>query len=412
MNSDLNPSIINKVYALPSVAALLMVIYVLQGYIITNANPLLGISIILLIMHILIRRNMSLNIRNIDVLWLLFAASLIGGALLSINQVQGVKFGFNILILVLAMLLLSNVNGWQRFFMKCLWIFSFIHVMGTILAFIVPDMVSNFNRLILSPVEFELNQYFLYHYGGNPGITGQIGLNAWFISIFISVAFSFLLTSNKKKLLHGLFLLVGFFALLLANKRGLLVGNILAMLTVTWALGLVEKNIIKRTLTILVLVFIPVIISLVIFPEAQSVFNRLIHSENLLTGRGTIYKDLIYYFSSSPLFGVGTSSIVLLIGEAGHNVYLQVLAENGIWGLTIFLLSISLAFNRTLKLIKFLIKNEGSTGITQVIISLYIQVIFILYAFSGNPLYNYQFISIYLFILALEGSYKNFLISK
>lgn len=411
MINDMNSISKAHIFNLPSIAAVLLAVYILEGYILTNANPILGLSMIILIIHILMRRNITLSFKNTDILWLMFSMVLIIGGLLSINVDQGIKFGFNILILVITMLLLSNANGWQRGFYKAIWICSLIHVVATLLAFAFPLWISNISRILLTSSEYELNQYFLFKYGGNPGITGQIGLNAWFISIFIAVSFSSLIVLKKKKLFNSLFLFVALFTLLLANKRGLFIGNILAILVVTWSLGIIEKKLIKRILTIIFLIIGIISIIVTFVPDAQIVLNRLNQADNFFTGRDIIYQEMFHYFGESPFIGVGTYSIVKLIGEAGHNVYLQVLAENGLLGFLLFIFAILIVLFRTFRKIKYLNQNNISGMKETLIFSLYIQILFIVYSFSGNPLYNYQFISIYLFVIAIEGSITKKLIN-
>ncbi|WP_394121301.1 O-antigen ligase family protein [Planococcus donghaensis] len=407
MKSEVNGSIDMKVYILPKIAVILLAIYVLEGYMLTNANPLLGLSILMLTIHILSRKNVEISIKKSHMLWISFSIVLIAGSSLSVNINEGLKFGFYIFGLVVTMIILSNSNNWQNSFYKAVWFFSLIHVVATLLAFAFPYWISGVSSFLLNSVDFELNQYFIFQYGGNPGITGQIGLNAWFISIFIATAFSSVITSSKRKWINSLLLFLALFALLLANKRGLIIGNLIAILVISSSLGFFNKKALKRIIPTLFLIsgLIGVIIAYV--PEAQVVINRFNQTSNFLTGRESIYQDMFTYFSENPILGVGTFSIVKLVGEAGHNVYLQVLAENGLLGFLLLMSAIVVSLLNTFRNLYYLRKNENRKKKKVLIFSLYIQILFIIYSLSGNPLYNYQFISIYLFAISTEISVIN-----
>lgn len=63
--------------------------------------------------------------------------------------------------------------------------------------------------------------------------------------------------------------------------------------------------------------------------------------KNILSGRNLIWQEAIYLISEKPVFGYGTGTLLANISDinvSAHNLYLQISIQNGILGLSMFLI--------------------------------------------------------------------------
>ena len=167
----------------------------------------------------------------------------------------------------------------------------------------------------------------------------------------------------------------------------------------------------------LTLAVIVVIIYFIILyhPATQGLVEKMAALENaddVSNGRLASWKMTIEIWKTSPLLGVGTNALVNVYGLSSHNVYLQVLAEMGIFGACayIFLLASTLkqslhTYGQLLQEPAFTQKNKAIAGT-----SIYMQVLLIVYSFFGNPLYDIMFMLPYtLFVAAMESYNRTYL---
>ena len=107
---------------------------------------------------------------------------------------------------------------------------------------------------------------------------------------------------------------------------------------------------------------------------------------NITTGRDVFYEKAISNFLQSDfknyLIGKGTASAYLINGTGLHNVFLQILYDNGIFVILIFL--------------SFFVLNLKNAVKKRYFISISMQLVFLIYCMSGNPLYDYYFFIPYL----------------
>ena len=100
-----------------------------------------------------------------------------------------------------------------------------------------------------------------------------------------------------------------------------------------------------------------------------------------MSNRDVLWNKMMILFKSNPLFGIGLYSTDTILGMTGHNIYIQLFCENGIFGALVWL---ALLF-RSLKLV---IKNKLNNDI---VAFSRISILFILaYGFLGNPIYEIQ----------------------
>lgn len=122
---------------------------------------------------------------------------------------------------------------------------------------------------------------------------------------------------------------------------------------------------------------------------ARVTVSRFIIDENFDNGRIVRYSAILDSLRSNFLFGAGTGSVNEIIGGGGHNIYLTVLLENGVIGALFFIAVLIMQIKTTISVAFRLSKlPDSSNYIALVSFSLFLQVFFITYGMSGNPLYD------------------------
>lgn len=341
--------------------------------------------------------------------WILFVSAIILSSIFSNPPPKTHNFLFMSIIILIIKLILDNELDWQSYFIKILAIFAAINVIATLISVMTPNTMILYAKKVFSGEALE--KYMdLFNSGSYPGINGQTGINGYFISLFIAYIVAEILT-NPHKVLNYILLVFSIIALLLTNKRSFLLGNIIAAFILFCQNTLSEKHK-GRNLIIFAAILI---ICLLIFKYSPAVngvlekMNALEKNGDITNGRSASWEETINIFKKKPFFGVGAASLEIVYGVSTHNVYLQVLAEMGIYGFitfVIFLLSsLKCSFKTYTSMVKYNLVNEKKiSGM-----ALYIQILFIIYCFSGNPLYGINFVIPYIMATSVSKSYSNFL---
>lgn len=250
--------------------------------------------------------------------------------------------------------------------------------------------------------------------GYRAGLADHYSQNGIFISIVIMGLGSFLVAyfNKKSKSSKILVLLIMFIlsnvTMLLTSKRGPFIFSAVTLIII-YFMGSnekISKNIIKFML-ILVAVVVLILIAINYIPELSITFERLVDSGNdeNSQARFEMWKLAFKIFKENPIIGEGTYSYreeyALTFPSFDdryshlntHNVYLQVLAENGIIGFGLFLLASTFSIIKTLKLIFELkkLKNLSLTLYATVLFALSMQIYFFIYSTTGNCLYDIVF---------------------
>lgn len=289
------------------------------------------------------------------------------------------------------------LNEWYEHAFLIIIVFGGIHVVSTLYAFALPDSFQEiiFNRL---PAFFRTTVVPLR---GIQGITNQTALNAFYISIFISVFVVFLFSSFRYRGPAIFFLIFAIFALLLTFKRAFLIANLSAVLALALTKAPTLAKFIKKFLlsAFVLLVFAVGVCSF--FPESVSLFMRL---DSGSSGRTELYGIAFAMINESPIWGHGFRAYAAKYGIAVHNIYLQLWCDLGVVGLLFFLCFVFLNLNRIVKSIKSSKKFYNNYLIRPLYWSLYVQVFFLIYGFFGNPTEDFFIFVIYILASSIPYS--------
>lgn len=390
--------------------AVLMVFFATSGALIYKIIPMVlmrnSLALLLLAMVIL-----GLNGHNVDKKTFFMVVFLIIISLynnytiknMAFNTDNGVKY-----ISFIAMLLLCCFASvkiyWVKTYLKLSLPIYYIYGAATIIFIFTPDF---YKENIVPLFSFNTDRLIAWYDAGcMPGLTSHYSTNGMFLSIGILIIFSRMLLFKRKKIDYFFFFGM-VIALICTGKRAHTLFVLAAMLLLYYYNSgkKIESRIVK-IIGVSIVVFIVLYISYKYLEPFKKLVIRFIDafdSEDVTNHRVRWWKLAIQYFKSNPVLGIGWGQFYTLCGRVTryyantHNVYLQLLCETGIVGFTVYMWWIIKTFFTTVKLFKNS-RSDMSKSVDEEItdkekrfylgFSLSYQTFFILYCFTGNPLYD------------------------
>lgn len=258
-------------------------------------------------------------------------------------------------------------------------------LLGCVLQLVAPELLVAINRVTLGESKFAIFSDF-YSWGGMVGFSYQTGVTGYYLGVLIGFVVCLLLFDEHLRRLKKCVLTIAYcgivMLILLTLKRSVLL--LVAVLTYAFLCYKNRKNL--RKIVGMSGLFVLLVVILLCCTDAGKALIKRTLGSNPLSGRSEIYAQMIELICEKPVFGHGFGSTLAYIQKFrnGHNIYLQVLMENGIVGFlvlgTVFAYNFALTY-RTLK-------KHGPGERCSVVISLYIQLYFLGIGFFGNPLYD------------------------
>ena len=365
------------------------VLFAFFGYALKISEPAQGlISMCLAILCIILSKAKTIKVTKDDKLWIIYTILIFLSLLFSINISNSISYIIMFCSLVIFKIIIDNLELPMEKVKKIIICIGLVHVFATIFYLLIPNVIQIIASRILTNPSYIYNVN-LFRHGMIAGIASEHGANA----IFISIVLSFIIAKSitKPNFLNLVLTVMCIIALLLTGKRGPLIANIIAFLMIFIKYNIHNKKVIKTFL--IFCVFICILVGILSrIPATNIVFERYIESvENneLLTGREDFYNVQISSIKNHFFTGIGIRGVHELIGNNdGHNIYLQVFAELGIFGIIILLCILLTNYVKALKA-----KNNES-----ILTSVYFQTFFIIYGISGNPMYLFTTLAIYFVI--------------
>ena len=157
------------------------------------------------------------------------------------------------------------------------------------------------------------------------------------------------------------------------------------------------------------------------FIENASLFenSRLLHrfaqtvsdardGENWSSDRDILANIAVELFKSNPLSGIGVGQYHVLSGEDTdvHNSYLQVLCEQGIFGFVLFIIPLMFCLIRTISYMRY--RKYSESTLRYLKFSLFVQLYFVMYAFTGNVVVDPGNFCMYFMAIAVFVSIEAF----
>ncbi|MGN0470457.1 MAG: O-antigen ligase family protein [Acutalibacteraceae bacterium] len=331
----------------------------------------------------------------------------------------------NFLSALFASFALIKSTVWIKAALKTAKAFSLLYVFATLLFFVIPDLG-----------KFQYAFWGFYPNGTEQGIfvyKSGLASNYSANGIYISVALILIVAElfikyqlhNKINAKQIVLLILTVSALLLTSKRGHLVFSALAIIIVFFLAlrGRISNKIVKFVGIAIALIGIFMIASYFI-PALNNTFERLFNAQtkDISMGRFNFWDYAMAAFNDNKLFGIGWFGFRFMNTNTAHSsgyfdahcVYIQLLCETGIIGFVVTLYAIlSNWVKGIIELRSIDAKENTERADTKVIaFSCLWQTFCLLYAFTGNMLYDRTFL-IYILSIAMiwavkykRGSYK------
>mgnify|MGYP004506457005 FL=1 len=386
------------------ISILINVLMIFFGAYIGNLYVLQGIALFFAVLSVDFK---NIKIKPDTMTWIVLCMVIVMSVSYSINKQSSMEVASLISMAIILKLLYENQSkDWNQYFLTSILLASSVHVIATMIQLIFPDAINLINSFLLSSEGIKTNQE-LFKAGGYAGITAQTSVNAFYIAIFVGGIFLNLILKKKHKIVNTFLLIISIIALFITGKRGMLFFSLLAISLIYLYIAIKDrKNIFKYIVMILIVGTIGYI-SVINIPQTKVIIDKiqiLSEKEDALNGRDKLWQDSIEVFINNPLMGIGIGTIQEIIGEYSHNSYIQILAETGIVGELIYILAIVSSVLMTIKKASIILKGKDLIQKNSIVMSLFMQGIFIMYGFTGNPLYGQYFIVPYVIAIAMSNS--------
>ena len=305
----------------------------------------------------------------------------------------------------------------RAYFLKILTVFYVICAViafSIIISAVVPNCMLNYFWFIVNPTRSaEITRVINNELaiGAYSGFAREKAEAAYIMNVGMAIIFAKYFSYGKLAKKDIFMLLVFLGALMLTGKRTLFIIAFAAFAVFMLLSNLKGKTF--KTISILIIAICVLFVVLMFIPKAANIFERFLDRENVesLGNRSSLWVYMTMMIAEFPIFGAGMGSYNqyafdhgLRVGDNkwsfnGHNSYLQVLSELGIVGSAIFLLFVIAAFVYTINSIKKL-SNDRDAGYMSYF-SLYIQIMMIIYALTGNPIYTRQILFLWFFAIGM-----------
>lgn len=270
---------------------------------------------------------------------------------------------------------------------------SMIHVFATWLFFLVPALYAVY-----------LYSYALGIYGELPGgvdnvskgyvaaLTSHYSANALYIVMaFMGLACILQENIEKKKKYYVLFFLSAI-ALLLSTKRAHFLFGVISLFGVLFYEN--RKKIpalVFKTISIGLICGVVALFVYAVYPEVFLIIERLQRTTD--SGRFELWSKALNFWNQAPFFGIGWLQFherylqYSFVTYNTHNVYLQLLCETGLFGLTLFLAFMFKSMQTALYLLRR-IRRYSSADRLLIRFASTTVLFFSLYSLTGNCLYD------------------------
>lgn len=243
------------------------------------------------------------------------------------------------------------------------------------------------------------------------GFTSQVGYTSFFLNIALGTLFCF-----RKSVFKRTYVVIGsilLFALLLTGKRGPFIFGLLALIIIYFAEGKGREKFYRVVKIGLFSITAFLVLTLVAkYTEMEgiqriydAVWQLLISGSIEDAGRNQLYEKAIEYFLGNPFWGIGWANFQKMFSLRSthvHCIYLQLLCETGIIGFTVFLSFFVSRLLATIQKFQRVIADGCSVESSWIELSLFIQIYFLLYGITGNPLYDVEETIIYFFGIGIS----------
>lgn len=331
--------------------------------------------------------------------WYFYFVAITTTGLFGLNLGESTKFIFLFISIAVLSAAAKKEKDYRGIMMKWFFGLSVLHTVVVLLQYFMPNTINPIIAVMVSGEVAERAIQANMLGGVCTGFAGEASFAMLYTSITFFLGFLYYLVENKK--IYLIFVIVGLICTLLTAKRIAIAINVLAVVS-GYVLLVKSKRIKQKNSLFSILFLLFVGIAVLSYTNLAEMFTQknemLLESGDLSNGRAELNAKMIQIFQDHMILGIGPYCTTQYTGEyLGHNIYLTTLSECGILGFIALVVLLLLNFKDTL--LRFL-KGDNSIYMYT---SLYIQLFFIIYGFTGNPLYGTQFLATYILFAINEN---------
>ncbi len=318
--------------------------------------------------------------------------------------------------LCFSLLLLEDLND-CRDMLRLFYHLAILFAIGSLINLVLPGVY----RAIVLPCFSRASTYQKLLYWINnknitiiPGFANQTSYNACHFVYGIGYLASQLIVRKKLRIREWCSFVLFIACLVLANKRAHLLFTTLSLAFCYYCTAKSREKakriliiVLGGTLFLLILYYAIKHVRLGVFRKLNAMLNNLEKDEDITSGRLSLYAVAWKYFLKHPIFGIGWENF-RVIPELGqiistHNIYLELLCETGVVGTAIFLAFFLKALLTAIRNCKR--NTEREAGVAAFFL-LFMQIFFLLYGLTGNPLYDTPYYFPYFLVCAFSFSQR------
>lgn len=278
---------------------------------------------------------------------------------------------------------------------------------GVFFQYLFPALYSSYVFPLFINTASEFIESSIVNEIGFSGFSPQTGNTAYLLLVCQSVLLAFKNYEGflKNKMYRNFILFLFMFAIFLTGKRMLSFISIIIFLT-SFYFSISKKNSFRNTI-LLIILFIGAGIAYQYFVQNIHQFTDNVYlrrfaisyisstdGSDITSGRSELYQKAWTLFEQEPIIGIGANNFPKMshMGTSVHNTYLQVLCEEGVLRFPLFIVPLLIIFFKTMKEV---LKKNITNSLSFLLLSLFLQELFILYSFTGNTFVNINNIILY-----------------
>lgn len=272
-----------------------------------------------------------------------------------------------------------------------------------------------------------------YNKGYMAGITNHYSTNAMLLAaglmLFGTRAIACGLgnrTANRKEKIQNLCCVILLTVSLLLTAKRAHILFVFASLFFVYFNGISSQKKSNKMLKALGVIIVVLLLANIVFSAFPALsgfitrFQDLLDEGNIAMGRFSLWSYAVDAFKSNWLFGIGWKNYPSLMSIAyngtktydTHNIYLQLLAETGIIGASVFFLWFLVSLSNAVYAYKRISNGDNKNDKSLVAFSLGFQIFFLLYGMTGNPLYDSEMYIMYFASCGIALFYRNALTKR
>lgn len=370
-------------------------------------NLVFTVGCILSILYLIIyKKDFDLTGVSYGYIWLVWLLVVIAARFLS-----GAEVGFSQISLLLAALvacIAASGTLWMRPALTCILILLCVHLLATILFFLVPS-------LYLMTIKEWFYQNVSTAIGYQSGLSPHYSDNGFLMAMGVLLSASYLFAAGepKNRRRYGFLVILFAFGLVLTQKRAHLVFAVFSLFCTYMASNSRGKAL--KTVFACVIALTVCVVAASLIPAIADSFDRLFGTfstlesgdiEDTTSGRTLLWNEALQGWYRNPIFGNGWGSYSFTWPDGSQSIYahnelLQILHDTGLVGLGIFVALLMATLHISLKNLRYVQRCSNTRGVilTAAYFSFSLALFLCIYSCSTGTLLQQPLIFLFWFLV-------------